>query len=158
VFANRMKLLLIAALGLVAVLVAGIRFSGEFDAKIDVERTAMGPASLAVAGQLGKAETPAAKPASNAPVAPNTGDANEKDWPVTVTSAPYDGPTPEERKALADLRSAIAAAHARERNALPADLRPLMPAAPEIRLPARRLTSFEIDELRRKAAELRTGS
>jgi hypothetical protein len=142
---NRLKMLALLCVGVVAILIAGIHFSGSFDARVEVDRTAMGPASLSVNGQLGKA-----KPAE-------ASQAKSSEWPVTVTSRPYDGPTTAERAALADLRAALAMAHARQLKAVPPEARDMFPPVPDIRLPARPLTGFEIDELHRKAHELRDG-
>jgi hypothetical protein len=77
------------------------------------------------------------------------------DYPLTATSPPYNGPTMEERAALAELRVALKSAWARRAAQFPPELADSIPPVPEVRLPARRLTRYELEEMRASTRDLR---
>lgn len=142
-FRNRLLICGLVILIVIASVVTGTQVMGDVDASVKVVRTPYGPISLSLTGGVGD------KPAQPSP--------QVRSSPVNGTPPPYYGPTREEQAALNELRGAVQIAWKRTQTQMQGAGGPDAPSMPipEIELPARHLTPFELNEIRRSAARLR---
>ena len=147
-WSNRKTLALVLLVIAGVAVYAGVTVNGNFNAKVGVKRTALGPINIDVNGQVGD-------PMVVPKIGTNAG-AEEKqpDYPITATPPPYNGPTAEERAALAELRAALKAASMKRAAAMPPEMAGMIPPIPDIRLPARRLTRYELEDIRKSTRDL----
>ncbi len=160
---NRAKVLVALAVMAIFAVALGLNFSAHFAARLGVKQSALGPMEFNVNGTVGQNPVPAHPPVGVAqpknPLAqqpvPEVVPEAVPDYPLTATSPPYNGPTAEERAVLAELRAALKSAWAMRVAQFPPELAGSVPPMPEVRLPARRLTRYELEEMRASAKDLR---
>ena len=151
--ANRRKLGLAFGACIAAVLALGLTVSGAFRADVQTKRGLFGPVRLGVEGGIGEAAGVSA-PAADAGQLPEQDSGQDLivssggSYPVTVTTAPYHGPTDEERALLHQLRAAAQAAYARQAARLSPEERELLPQPTDMRLPPRHLSKDEKAQMR----------
>lgn len=157
--ANRRKVAALLIVGLGTTLALGVSVTGNFRADIQTERGLAGPVRIGVDGGMGPspAASASAELLPQQPRPENLVAAGGGSYPLTVTSAPYNGPTDEERALLHELRKATRASYARTLSEMPEDQRAMLASPPEIKLPPRHLTPTEKADIR-NAIELLKGA
>lgn len=149
---NRWQLLLAVTLCVTALVAGGFVWTGKFESDIQLKRGPFGPVQVGVNGMFGDNGN-TVKQGVPKQIAPAF---LPSDTP-SATPPPYHGPTNAELAALKDLSAATKYAWVRTQvrmsEALGRDVGSL--PAPEVQLPARALTLYEIQNMHRIAAELR---
>lgn len=138
---NRLRLVVVLTTLVAIALAMGLSVSGGFRADIETKRGLFGPVRLGVDGAVGapKQASDKAVQASLPPV--------PQPAPAAATP-PFDGPTAEERALMDELRVAMTGHFRRMTAHLSPEERQLVPALPEVRMPPRHLTKYEMQEIR----------
>ncbi len=123
------------------VLITGLSVSGGFRADIATKRGLLGPVRLGVDGGLGQASAvPDKALQASMPALPQL--------MLAPPSAPFDGPTQEERVLLQELQDAIDGYHRRLVANLGPEERQMVPSFPDVPMPMRHLTPYEMKAIR----------
>jgi hypothetical protein len=138
----------LALFGLVVLIVlaslwTGTRIFGSVDAGMEVKRTPFGPFAIGIDGKLGEQ---AKKTSPFSPPAPQASG-------QVASPPPYYGPTPEETRVLAEMQAVTNRIWKKDRRLLLAAGQD--PDAPQLELPQRALTPYELDQMRQTIKRLK---